>query len=356
MKLVKIKISELKNFISSELYQKLDIKPITSLRVNSYIANPRANKDDIVLYFFHKDDELVAFRTVFADIIFQDNKPIKFAWCSGVWVSTKHRGQKLWKTLLDEVKNDWNNKLMSTNYANIIEPLYLNSGFNIFKQRSGTRYYLYPNFKSLLGERKGFRIFKSILPLFSCVAKIKAKKKVKKFSNEHDIKLVVAETIDTECQKLIEIQKDKSFFQRDIDELNWILEKPWICSSTNENISYPFSFENIPNKTEVVKVYSNSNFIGCIIYSIVKNRMKVLYHYSEPNNINVLTDSIIKIAHQSKVEFLTINDVVLIESFNKKKNAFIFSKPFSLNVLSTIDFEIDNSIKTFDGDGDNCFT
>ena len=356
MELVRIRLNELESFLSSDLYLSLDIKPISPLRVQSYIANPRSCADDYVLYFFHAGNELIAFRTLFADYVFADKKPVKFAWCSGVWVAPKYRGKKLWRVLLKEALKDWDNRLMTTNYASLVERLYLNSNFGMCRIREGYRFYLFPDFKKILGNRRGFKLIKPILPLFSKISRIKSNRKLKKHFVVNGLRTKRLQKLDNDCLELINLQTDNSVYKSSEKELEWIIDYPWITEKNTPEIVYPFSYGNLKRNLEVVKVYKLDEFAGFFIHTIVRNRMKVLYHFSHENQDKFIANEIVTIALQNEIEYLTIIDVELATMLLEKKKLFAFVRDFSLNILSTFIVPSAASSKVFDGDGDNCFT
>ncbi len=117
MEIKKIRLSELEEFANSTQFQSFENKPITTFRVASQIKNPRAQPNDYVLYMGFVDDKLVAYRTLFGDHITKQGKTIRFGWCSGAWVHPGFRKEGFSTLLLNEAFDDWEGKLMFTNYA-----------------------------------------------------------------------------------------------------------------------------------------------------------------------------------------------------------------------------------------------
>ncbi len=91
LKIEKIRLNELEGFVNSERYRQYLIVPITKLRAKSYLNNPHSQPDDVVVYLGFKENQLVAFRTLFADCINCEQEKIRFAWCSGNWVQAGFR-------------------------------------------------------------------------------------------------------------------------------------------------------------------------------------------------------------------------------------------------------------------------
>jgi hypothetical protein len=145
MEIKKISIDELDTFIHSDFFLNAPVKPISPLRALSYINNPNAEKDDIVLYMLIENNKIIAFRTLLPDML----NDIKFCWLSGSYVAPDYRGQKLSLKLLENVFDDWNN-FASTNYTRSSIKIQLSTQkLKLLKERNGCIFYFYPNFNKL---------------------------------------------------------------------------------------------------------------------------------------------------------------------------------------------------------------
>ncbi len=356
MRLIKIKIKELENFCSSDLFQKLETKPISPLRLKSYIANPRAKEDDTVLYAFIENEELIAFRSMLPDVFYDDSgTSFRFAWCSGIWVSPSHRGEKLWKPLLEEAMRDWNNQLLFTNYAPIPQALYTKE--NLFKlalERNGYRLYFKPDFKEIFKNRISNPVFKQLLNLASITAGIIYNIK-DKISTIENVRIEEINQLDSECADLMQQHIDSSLFRRGEKELSWIINYPWVTEKKDLTCKYPFSYDDIRYKIKVVKYFNKDTFAGFFIYSIVNRGMKILYHFENNNSMLSSVAPILQIAKINKISHLTVLSPDLSEMIKRKTNIYLFSKPYGSNIYSSFNFSYHNSY-VFDGDGDNSFT
>ena len=350
MDLIKVKLSELEGFFESVVFQLFTVKPISPLRVKSYVENPRANADDTVLYMFVENGELIAFRTVLSDCI---GKNTPFGWCSGVWVKPEFRGQKLSVKLLHEALNDWNNRLMFTNYAPTSEFCNLSvQRFKVLKKRTGLRFYLYPDFKKMYKERKSY--FKPFFPLLSATVRgisflksLVLPAKAPKF--------VELNSLDEDCRSFLR-NSPATYFNRKEPELDWIIKFPWITSDEYSNFMYPFSFAKIDYSLKIVKVFDDNSFVGFFVYTIVNAKMKLIYHFFETNKENLLVNAVTVLARKNKIAYLNILDPLLAKLFREKSRCFAFSKTISSHIYSSLGIENEQNLTIFDGDGDNCFT
>ena len=357
MELIKIKLKDLDDFCRSELFQKLETKPISPLRLKSYIANPRAEKDDTVLYIFMENETLIAFRAVLPDLAYnEDGTSFRFAWCSGVWADPKHRGKKLWRPLLEEAMKDWNNKLLLTNYAPITQALYTKENlFEPLLSRKGYRFYFKPDFKQIFKNRTSNPVFKLFLGFASAIAGMAYCIKSRFSATVPDIRIEEQERPDRECINLMQSISESTLFRRGEKELNWIFDYPWVTEKTDATCRYPFSYDNIEYKIKVVKYFYQDAFAGFFIYSIINREMKVLYHFENKSSELSAADPILQTAKTNKISHLTILSPSLSEKIRKKTGHFLFSKPYCSNIYRSFNFSYHDFL-VFDGDGDNCFT
>ena len=349
MGLIKIKLNELGNFCNSNLFQSFSVKPISPLRVKSYLGNPRANPNDTVLYMYVENGELIAFRTILSDSI--DN--INFGWCSGNWVNPAFRGKKISVKLFNEVAKDWENRLMFTNYAPASEHNYINTKqFKILKYRTGRRFYLYPNFSEILKGRK--TILSPILPLLSALTgSISFLKSL--FTSNKLPKFKELETLDDDCREILR-NSAKTFFNRKETELDWIINFPWITPEKHSDFVYPFSYSEINYSLKIVKIYDADIFAGFFVYTILNAKMKIIYHFVEDEIMDLLLNVVATLARRNKISYLTILEPALAMRFQKIKHGFAFSKQANSHIYSSLNIENNQHLTIFDGDGDNAFT
>ena len=349
MELIKVRLNELETFCNSPFYRAFPIKPISPLRVKSYIENPRANANDIVLYMFVENGEIIAFRTILSDFIGK-NKP--FGWCSGTWVKSEFRGQKLSVKLLCEVLNDWDN-LMFTNYAPTSEFCNLSTQkFTLLKKRTGLRFYLYPDFREIFGER--LPRLKPLLPLLSATVGGVSFLKSCVFPTK-DVKFIEMDSLDEDCRNFLR-NFPATYFNRKEAELDWIIKFPWLTSEKYSDFVYPFSFSEIDYSLKIVKIFDNNSFAGFFIYTIINSKMKLIFHYLENEKLNLMVNAVAALARKNRIAYLSILDPSLANRFREKSRCFAFSKRISFHIYSTLDIANEQNLTVFDGDGDNCFT
>ncbi len=355
MDLIKIKLKDLNAFYESEFFESLSVKPITSLRVESFLANPRADLEDIVLYIYVDGSNLLSFVTVLADYIFCQGKTIKFGWPSATWVNPDYRGNKLSGKLMETAFHDWNERLMITNYTEVSEKVYLKTQlYYCLEERKGQRFYLYPDFKDICKDRKKYASVQFILPVLTWGTHFSSMLKSFFSSSSVKNKYIELDRPDDECWQFLAKQKT-TLFNRKEKELKWIFDCHWVTGSQHSHFDYPFSYAGIDYSLKVVKIFDQTEFVGFFVYSLVNSKMKILFHYLNLEKVCDTGKIIFKIAKKKRIAYLTVLDFQLI-IFLKKVKYFAFSKTISSHVYSTFPVERDNDGKIFDGDGDNCFT
>ncbi len=359
----KIKISELLDFVNSNEYLQLENKPISKLRALSYINNPRANKNDVVIFIAFEENELVGYRTVFADKLFINNTEYKFAWFSGNWVIPRKRRTGISKLLLNEVLKDWNEQLMFTNYAQASKNIYLKSGkFSELVSKSGLRMYLNLNLSYILPPKNN--LFKILKPCLTCVDlcfntfnnfRFKA---LNKFIYKPNLDYIEIKSIDGETSEYISNNHSNISFKRNTVEYNWIEQYPWI-TETKQKTNYNFSqyARNIKRTYIIVKL--NNKLVGFLILFKRNNILTIPYFYLETEYISDFTLYLKKYMIKNKIAYFTTYTPQLVTELSKPQKLFLKKKQQKTsyyacnNMLNNIPDLKD--IELQDGDSDMSF-
>ncbi|WP_321348461.1 GNAT family N-acetyltransferase [uncultured Draconibacterium sp.] len=355
----KIRLNELENFVISNEFQEYEMVPISPIRAQSYLANPHAHPDDTVLYLGFINEKLVAFRSIFADTLSDNNETIRFGWCSGNWVYEQHRRNGYSGQLLREAYNDWDKKLAFTNYAPNSEKLYLKTGlFHSIHQFEGARLYLYAKTTKLFQSKINpitavlFKITDFFISLWVQFISLFYRSKPVSTVSFSD-----TEQPDKSCFEFLQSNPVNSFFNRDELELKWIFEHPWLSQQNNsEATRYPFSSfaENFYYKT--VKVKRADKMLGFFIFSVREGHLKTLYFNLTEDCTKEITVFLKKYCLSNKIEYLTIYKKELAGQLLSRKFPFLHAKRYGQKIYST--FQVSNKKQhTFqDGDGDVFFT
>jgi GNAT superfamily N-acetyltransferase len=356
----KIPLNELEHFAQSEVYQHFTIAPISELRVKSYINNPHSQPNDIVLYLGLINNQLVAFRSLFAGIIQNEQEKQRFAWCSGNWVHPDFRRKGFSELLLNEAFNDWQGRLMFTNYAPNSEKLYLKSGrFHAIHQFHGFRGYLFPKTRKLVQFANKNNFTKYLFSIADFAISFVSLVKLRFYSEKKnpDMMFESFQNPDEDCYKIAQSISTKYIFNRNHNELKWIFDFSWISQDESfRSNNYPFSSYSNSFFYQTVKVFDQNNFIGFFIFSVREGHLKTL-HFCLPAGYEKEVAGYLKrfcVTH--KIEILTVYNYELAKQLFKRKFPFLHAKKFGQKIYSS--FEIMN-IENYlfqDGDGDVIFT
>ena len=355
----KIRLNELENFVNSKEFQNYKVIPISTIRAQSYLANPHGHPDDIVLYLGFIADKLVAFRSIFADTLNSEDQLIRFGWCSGNWVHEQHRRLGYSGQLLSEAYNDWDKKLAFTNYAPNSEKLYLKTGlFQPIHQFEGARLYLYAKTTKLFQARINpvtavlFKITYFFIELIVNVFGIFYKPKTNSTVLFSEI-----EKPDEACYQFIKSRPANSVFKRREAELKWIFEYPWLTQQKNDESSrYPFSSFSGNFYYRTVKVKRDNKLLSLFIFSVREGHLKTLYFNLTEDCTKEIAAFLKKYCLSNKIEHITIYKKELTDQLLSRKFPFLYAKRYGQKIYST--FQVSNKKQhTFqDGDGDLFFT
>ena len=355
MLLKKVSIAGLEEFVKGEEYGAFTYKPISEVRAKSYLANPHAQADDVVLYLLVKDNDLIAFRSVFPGYLPDDN--IRFAWLSGTWVHPEYRREGYSMQLLNEAFKDWNCHLLSTNFAPAAHQLFEKSAhFKMAYQQEGARFYGFAKLSELLEDR--FKKFAFILPLADRAMFVLAslKKQIYRPKQQVNFQLIETEFPDDACYQLAEQLKRGLVFGRGREELEWIFEYPWISKTDNRWLYvYPFSSYAKEFQYFTLKILDGAELKGFVVCLLRDGHLKTVFNHLDEAGYAVVADYLKQLALVRQVQTLTVFDQHLVKALKAGRSPFVFHKKMSQYIYAS--FPVSCAAKKVqDGDGDFIFT
>lgn len=360
LEIQKIRLDELENFVESETYKLLSTVPITPDRAKSYIKNPNARPDDVVLYLGFIENNLLAFRTLFAGKINTNNLQIHFAWCSGNWVHPEFRRLGFSEQLLKEAYSDWDKKLMFTNYAPNSEKLYLKTGwFQAINKFDGVRGYLFPKTRKLIARANTNKISKFAYLILDVLISIISSFRVLFFINKqnNNIRFETISTPDKQCYEFNNKDNFKFLFNREEKELNWIFQFPWLSLSDNFLIQkYPFSSFSKSFNYQTVKIFAENKFEGYFLFSVREGHLKTLYFNIQKGFEKEIALFLKQFCAENKIEIITVYNSTLAKQFFEQKFPFLHVKKYGQKIYSSFEINYNSEYQFQDGDGDVIFT
>jgi len=356
----KIRLKDLESFVQSETFQHFATIPITDLRVKSYLNNPHAQLEDVVLYFGFVEKQLVAFRSLFAERIISEGGPIRFAWCSGNWVHPDFRRKGFSEQLLNEAFSDWNGKLMFTNYAPNSEQLYLKTGkFQTVHQFHGFRGYLFPKTRKLVPGANKNHVTKFVSSLIDAVITASSSIRILFFlaKPNPDFRFETIHIPDDECYQILQNKKHNHFFGRGEEELKWIFQFPWISKQHQpESEKYPFSSYSTSFFYQTIKIFRRNELTGFFIFSVREGHLKTLFFHIPEEVGQEVAKYLIQFCVKQKIEVATVYNSEVAQHLFSRKFPFLRTKKYGQKIYSSFEIKNSNNYQFQDGDGDVIFT
>lgn len=346
-------------------FSSFDYLPVSELRIKSYLKNPRATPSDKVLFIAFDGEKAIGFRTILPDTIFTKKGEFRVAILSGSHTRPDYRRKGISSNILDQVFNEWNGQIIYSNYAPNSQQLYSKSNrFQILKELSGAKFFIKSPLENIIGKRFPELAFSTpILRVLDLSANAFFNKKASKSTG------LIFEKIDEISKKntafLSVFLKNKKGVLRGTEELNWIIENPWISDNSifaEAQKKYPFTLFTKKTKRLNFSIKKENQVIGFLMIFQKNSQLTIPYLYLSASASRLLNE-IANFIHQQVLELnastLLIADPKLAESykktggfiFSKKRNqTFFISKKLAEQIGDTFDFLV------FDGDGDHVFS
>lgn len=315
MKTLSLNKECLKEFIDSEEYSSLKNLPISRIRALSHIANPRANEDDILLVAIIDSNKTIGYLGALPDDCVDANgMTTHFAWLSCFWVDKNYREKNIAAELFMVMMQAWSSRLAITNIVPSLENVYGKMKmFAPIRKISGTRYYFRLNLATILPPKhKAFQISKPILSAFDFIFNGICgifKHSVVKASMQ--AKSCLATGWDNQAAEFIRNNPTDSITRRGAEELDWILNYPWIKSSGDEKEAGKYFFSSLDSTFSqcVIKVIENGCIVAVMLANIRKNCVTVPYLFVDSLNQNAsrtAAEALLNYCKSNKVDMLTV--------------------------------------------------
>ena len=333
--------------------------PTNNLRVQSYFNNPRGKITDPVLFIAESEGEMVGFRTVLPDVIFVDDKAIRFAWNSGSWTHPDFRRMGISSKILEVVREEWEDRLAFSNYAPASEELYTRGNlFMPFQKLEGFKFFIESDLEGVVSKRFSNWLGSLARPIDGL---INLKKPVSK--PVFNLQFEPLESLDRDF--FSSFLNGKNGFLRGVDELNWIVKNQWISDKTSfeeTQKKYPFSLKVEATESGWFWIRKGGEVIGFMMIFRKEDQVTVPYCYLLEESGEVLAD-VCYFAHNQAVSWgcsmLILAKPHLAKAYQEsnlykykvaRNQVYYFTKTLLEAVGEQHDFQI------FDGDGDHVFS
>lgn len=357
----KLTVKELSIFINDTSLAERKIVPINRLRAISFMANPRADSSDVVLYLAYRFDELVGYRTVLPDIAYVEGVPVKVAWLSGSWVHPEYRRKGISSELLDAIDSDWGQRVLTSNFAPYAKKVYDKThNFQTISKLQGARFYLKSTFLKSYNCCNYSNPFKYLLEKFINILNPTALFRMF-LSVPYGVELEYFTRPDDELSSMFEESTRKTLTGRSRIEWSWILRFPWMQPAPlGDRVSPNYFFASAPPSFNqyVIKVYKNKEAVGMLHIQHSHTRLTVPYAYFDQENASVMARIVLLHAKKLNATFIALYNKQLIDELKKYRLFFLAITKRKREYLATnyLAEQLKGSPLRFnDGDGDCAF-
>jgi len=361
---------DLKDELDSNLFWESDNMPITKHRALSFMNNPRADNNDIVLIVAFELNIIVGYIGIVPDIIYLNDREYKIGVLSTWWVNPSCLKSGIGKKLLFCALSCYDGKLYLSGYTKVAESIYKKTNlFHLIENSSG----IIINKRFWFNNYYSRSILKKITPtrLKIIITNIINRNLIKKqkywiYKNKiiiNNIRFEYVDKFDISAEKFIQQHNKNELFKRNIQVLNWIIDYPWVLeTSLNDGFydKYYFSSEaNIFNFFNILIYDLNNKLVGILILKQRDSHLTIPYIYYEDDYFNTITRLLI--LHIFQLDIMTVstfnNELInqlktlnapLYITKSKKNNKPLISNKFKSFDLSNYTLQ--------DGDGDLVFT
>ena len=280
--------AQLKELIESQTFAQMPVIPISTHRAVSHVHNPRAESEDTLMIIAYEDNVMIGYLGVLADKIYNTKgEAYKCGWLSCMWVNPILRGKGIAKQLLATALKNWDDQILVTEFTSEARGLYDRSGnFNDLRVNIGLRCYLRFNLHQVLPKKnEKYKAFSSILQWGDKIGNIPNSIRLSlfqpKISNVFSWEQVTE--IDSSINSFIISLQEHSCERRSSEEINWILQNPWLVQSppTSESQRYHFSSVAEEFRNHCVKIKKGDKIVGYLHFTIRDGHLKLPYAYFE---------------------------------------------------------------------------
>lgn len=366
MKIQPYTVNDLKEKLQQNSFWNTPVLPITRHRALSHIHNPRADRDDVVLFVAYDNDSIIGYFGVLPDKIYLHDVEYKIAWGSTIWVDPRLRGSTIGRSLL----------LAAFKHHDICSSGFTRSGkmvadasgkFSTLRESEGTAFivrsccsFLLPKqFPKLRRLRPALEVVDKIMNKFVDLRLFLWKKTKPRYQTDH-IEFITE--LDEQTDHFIRQQSRKELSRRTAQELNWIIKFPWVLPAPRpDNTSARYFFSSISKRFLYlnVKVFdATDSMIGFIMFKVKDNTMNIPFAYFNKTAINDIASLIVFMMLEMKIDIFVTYHIDIMCKIREMNFPCLYKKDLSLlyyisNKLKDHDF---SSCNFQDGEGDSVFT
>lgn len=270
---------ELENFVLSGKFKEYDFLPITKHRALSHIHNPKATEEQTLLILAFYNDKLAGYLGCFPDYFVHNEKPIRYAWLSTIYVSEEFRGKKIAKILLEKALERYEGHIAMTEFTIEAETFYNKMGsFEYIFPKKGKRFYFKTDLATIIPDKKpktkGLKPFFSLLD--SIANSVISMKNI--LIRKPGFRFEILDHVDAESTQFMTGFQSR----RSANEIDLFIKNPWVLKGDRRDEKYLFSSYSENFKYFWIKVYDHQNSLtACSLLLLRDGYLKIPYLFSQ---------------------------------------------------------------------------
>lgn len=360
-----ITIAQLEDFIHSDEFEQLDFLPISYIRAVSHIHNPRADKEDKILFLAYDGDKFVGYLGAVPDMAHFTNGKQKIYFLSCMYVSREYRRHRVAYHLMKHAYDELESNILITNYIPQAKAVYDAAGnYTQLVMNTGIRAYLRPDFATiLLRHKRNLKKFAGIIKAGNYLLggftgiKLKLYKNIK---TNTGIEFIPIEHFDKILKETIDKLQKGNLFQRNITELNWISDFPWVIESPlipEESSKYFFSDYKKDFKCSKFLIKKDNKPAGIIILTQNDYELKTPYLLFPEELTGDVTNYLVQYMIKSNTRTFVCHHKGICDLLRKKSPFFhIRTSEKGFLITEKLHKLLPANFSVNEGDGDAVFT
>jgi len=355
-----IKVRELPDFIKSEDYKNLDIKPITELRAVSQYFNPDADPEDLALIYASNDNELLGFAGLLPKKANSENIQI---YSNSCWWANQQKGKGIAVPLFLQLLKRADTKLFLSESTPRAKSIIEKTGlFGEIKSNKGIRgfirFYLADIIQNKYPGKKWMQIPFMVLDFLLNFVLVPFKNYHLSRFKKNSFSIEKVNEVDKEIETFINKYSLSELVQKNAAHFSWFKKYGWLkFKDKNSTIRYPFTHEAKSFELNYYAFREKGELKAFVAISNRDNLAKVPYVYFDKKNIQKVVNTIMALLLQNKYDSLAIFHKEIVEFMGKHKMPFYFRKTETKYSGTTKKIEHIFKQKPIlqDGDGDVIF-
>jgi hypothetical protein len=360
-----VRVGELPDFVESDKFKKSQAIPVSHLRAVSQFHNPSADSSDIALLLsYDEKGELIGYIGILPCSMYYGKEKRKIYSNTGWWVHPR-QGRKVAMHLFYSMLEYYGKTMffsdLTPHTSQILKATHL---FNLTEPVIGNKWFLRFSFADFLPRKypvfgNGKVLLKWIDSALNAVLLI-IYRRVKK-NETQGIHFHRVEAPDDETAHFIENVTQGEICFRKKEELQWILEFPWLRVSggqDQEAAKYHFSTVCKEFSTHCYKIFRKETMIGFVFLTSRDGHFKMPYYFCNPRDNDDVFWVLVMLLVKLKALSFTTWQAAVIQYVGRMGYSFLYAKRLIKqeaysNELSDL---FADKLRMQDGDGDMSFT